>query len=87
MECSTARIQERAQHVENYRYGTIYVRKITKDHTEKDIQQVLNDVSIVYCVLFFKLVFVSLIIEANFKTGKKSEILCCCCCCFRAVFI
>ena len=45
MECSTSRIQERAQHVENYRYGTIYVRKITKDHIEKDIQQVLNDVS------------------------------------------
>jgi len=45
MECSTSRIQERAQHVENYRYGTIYVRKITKDHIEKDIQQVLNDSS------------------------------------------
>ncbi|XP_020630467.1 ubiquitin carboxyl-terminal hydrolase 48-like [Orbicella faveolata] len=42
-ECCYARIQERAQHVENYRYGTIYVRKITKDHTEKDIQQALND--------------------------------------------
>lgn len=42
-ECCYARIQERAQHVENYRYGTIYVRKITKDHTEKDIEQVLND--------------------------------------------
>ena len=34
--------------MENYRYGTIYVRKITKDHTEKDIEQVLNDVSIVF---------------------------------------
>ncbi|KAL9971020.1 hypothetical protein ACROYT_G023497 [Oculina patagonica] len=42
-ECCFARIQERAQHVENYRYGTIFVRKITKDHSEKDIQQVLND--------------------------------------------
>ena len=37
--------------MENYRYGTIYVRKITKDHTEKDIQQALNDVSFVF--LFF----------------------------------
>ena len=37
--------------MENYRYGTIYVRKITKDHTEKDIEQVLNDVSIIF--LFF----------------------------------
>ena len=44
-ECSTARIQARAQHVENYRYGTIYVRKITKDHSEKEVQQILNDVS------------------------------------------
>ena len=44
-ECCYARIQERAQHVENYRYGTIYVRKITKDHSEKDIEQALNDVS------------------------------------------
>ena len=35
--------------MENYRYGTIYVRKITKDHTEKDIQQALNDVS---CLFF-----------------------------------
>ncbi|CAH3038895.1 unnamed protein product, partial [Porites lobata] len=42
-ECSTARIQARAQHVENYRYGTIYVRKITKDHSEKEVQQILND--------------------------------------------
>jgi len=42
-ECCYARIQERAQHVENYRYGTIYVRKITKDHSEKDIEQALND--------------------------------------------
>lgn len=46
-ECSTARIQARAQHVENYRYGTIYVRKITKDHSEKEVQQILNDVSAV----------------------------------------
>ena len=45
-ECSTARIQARAQHVENYRYGTIYVRKITKDHSEKEVQQILNDVSV-----------------------------------------
>ena len=44
-ECSSARIQARAQHVENYRYGTIYVRKITKDHSEKEVQQILNDVS------------------------------------------
>ncbi|KAJ7393218.1 Ubiquitin carboxyl-terminal hydrolase 48 [Desmophyllum pertusum] len=42
-ECCHARIQERAQHVENYRFGTIYVRKITKDHSEKDIQQAMND--------------------------------------------
>lgn len=42
-ECSTARIQARAKHVEDYRYGTIYVRKITKDHSQKDIEQVLND--------------------------------------------
>ena len=54
-ECCYARMQERAQHVENYRYGTIYVRKITKDHTEKDIEQVLNDVSIVF--LFFLVLF------------------------------
>ena len=47
LECSTARIQARAQHVENYRYGTIYVRKITKDHSEKEVQQILNDVSTV----------------------------------------
>ena len=46
-ECSSARIQARAQHVENYRYGTIYVRKITKDHSEKEVQQILNDVSAV----------------------------------------
>ena len=31
--------------MENYRYGTIYVRKITKEHSEKDIEQALNDVS------------------------------------------
>ena len=52
-ECSTARIQARAQHVENYRYGTIYVRKLTKDHSEKDIEQVLNDVSILMRFLSF----------------------------------
>lgn len=55
-ECSTARIQARAQHVENYRYGTIYVRKITKDHSEKEVQQILNDVSAVtfFYFLYFK---------------------------------
>lgn len=41
-DCCFARIQERALHVENYRYGTIFVRKITKDHSEKDVEQVLN---------------------------------------------
>ena len=40
-----ARIQERAKDVENYGFGTIYVRKITKDHTDREIEQVLNDVS------------------------------------------
>ena len=55
-ECSTARIQARAQHVENYRYGTIYVRKITKDHSEKDVQQILNDVSAV--TFFYFLYFI-----------------------------
>lgn len=42
-ECSVARIQERAKDVENYGFGTIYVRKITKDHTDREIEQVLND--------------------------------------------
>ena len=55
-ECSTARIQARAQHVENYRYGTIYVRKITKDHSEKEVQQILNDVSAV--TFFYFLCFI-----------------------------
>lgn len=55
-ECSTARIQARAQHVENYRYGTIYVRKITKDHSEKEVQQILNDVSAV--TFFYFLYFI-----------------------------
>ena len=45
-DCCFARIQERAQHVENYRYGTIFVRKITKDHSEKDVEQVVNSVRI-----------------------------------------
>ena len=43
-----ARVQARAQHVENYSCGTIFVRKITKDHTDRDIEQVVNDVSIVF---------------------------------------
>ena len=55
-ECATARIQARAQHVENYRYGTIYVRKITKDHSEKEVQQILNDVSAV--TFFYFLYFI-----------------------------
>lgn len=55
-ECSTARIQARAQHVENYRYGTIYVRKVTKDHSEKEVQQILNDVSAV--TFFYFLCFI-----------------------------
>ena len=43
-----ARVQARAKHVENYSCGTIFVRKITKDHTDRDIEQVVNDVSIVF---------------------------------------
>ena len=38
--------------MQSYRYGTIFVRKITKDHSEKDIQQALNDVSsVTFCPL------------------------------------
>lgn len=43
LECSMARVQARAKHVENYSCGTIFVRKITKDHTDRDIEQVVND--------------------------------------------
>ena len=71
-ECCYARIQERAQHVENYRYGTIYVRKIKKDHTEKDIEQVLNDVSIVF---LFALVLFHRVRTGPEKLGKSWDFI------------